>query len=110
MANLERTNPIYALMRRLHAERKLTPAQAKFMAPRRPHEELYDLERDPFELTDIAGQPQHQATLARVRAALEAWLEQTHDTGRIPEDPDVRSKILDEHARKMEGAKPQTKR
>jgi arylsulfatase A-like enzyme len=109
MAYLERTNPIYALMRRLGAEGKLTPAQAKFMAPRRPPEELYDLDRDPFELTNIASQPEHQATLARLRAALEAWLEQTNDSGRVPEDPAVRRKILEQHARKLEGPAPQTK-
>ncbi|MBI5397099.1 MAG: sulfatase [Verrucomicrobia bacterium] len=109
MPYLERTNPIYALMRELHAAGRLTPAQAKFMAPRRAAEELYDLQTDPFELKNLAGLPEHKEVLARLRAVLEAWIEKTNDSGRIPEDPEVRRRILDDHKQKLGKGVPKPK-
>ena len=43
----ERSYPVLGLMKQLHAEGKLTPAQQLFMAPRKPAEELFDLAADP---------------------------------------------------------------
>ena len=40
-------------LRRLHAEGKLTPEAAKFMAKTKPVMELYDLEKDPHELKNL---------------------------------------------------------
>jgi sucrose-6-phosphate hydrolase SacC (GH32 family) len=64
-------------MRRLHAEGRLTAAQAKILAPNRPLEELYDLETDPMELENLALQPEHAATLRSLREELAAWQERT---------------------------------
>ena len=109
MAYLERTNPVYAVMRELCASGKLTPGQAKFMAPSRSPEELYDLQTDPFELRNLASSPEHRETLARLRSVLEKWIEQTNDSGRNPEDPRVLQRILDEHERKMKQSGPKPK-
>ncbi len=89
------TNPIYAVMRELHAAGKLTPGQEKFMATHRPPEELYDLQTDPFEFRNLAGSPEHGNTLARLRCVLDAWIEQTNDYGRIPEDPEELQRNLE---------------
>lgn len=47
----------------------------------RPTVELYDLASDPWELTDVAADPANQATLTRLRARLDAWMQQQGDQG-----------------------------
>ena len=74
-------------MKQLKAEGKLTPEQSLFMAETRPAEELFDLDADRFELRNLAGAPGHQATLDELRGRLEMWIEETGDTGAIPEKP-----------------------
>ncbi len=81
--------PVLRLMRRLHAKGQLTPAQAQFMAPTRPPEELYDIVKDPNELKNLAGAPEHRATLAQLRAILNRWIVETGDRGEIAEDPSI---------------------
>ncbi len=80
---------IVQVMRRLHAEKKLTPAQALIMAETRPREELYDLQADPHELRNLAANPVHAATLARNRAELNNWIKRTDDQGRTLEPDEV---------------------
>lgn len=46
---------------------------------RRPRFELYDLENDPHEVKNLAEDPQHKATLDRMKAKLKAFQEQTKD-------------------------------
>ena len=79
--------PAWNLMPQLHAEGKLTPAQAALCAPRLPDEELYDLKADPHQIRNLANSPEHANALIRMRAALERWIEETNDQGRIPENP-----------------------
>ena len=94
MAYAEVTNPTYNRMRSLFAEGRLDVAQAKFMAARRPAEELYDLQTDPFELHNLAEAPANRATLERLRAVLGLWLRDTHDEFAVPEDPtEVRKQL-----------------
>jgi arylsulfatase A-like enzyme len=64
---------------------RLQPAAARWFEPR-PPEELYDTLADPHEVQNLAEDPEHRATLARLRAALDAWLERTPDLGAIPEE------------------------
>lgn len=85
----EFTYPMIPLMRELFAAGKLTPAQARLLAPTRPEEELYDLEADPYELTNLAKDPQYKEKLDQLRAALDTWLVESNDQGRIPEDPAI---------------------
>ena len=83
----ERQYPVWNLLTELNAEGKLTPAQAALCAPRLPDEELYDLQADPHEIKSLAksDNPEHQAELKRLRAALETWIRDTKDQGEIPE-------------------------
>ena len=46
----------------------------------RPAEELYDLRADPFELHNLAADPEQSARLATLRAELDAWMKQQGDT------------------------------
>ena len=45
----------------------------------RPPEELYDLERDPDEIDNLAGDEAHRERLLAMRGALEAWQTETQD-------------------------------
>lgn len=94
MAYAEVTNPAYNRMRELFAAGKLNADEAKFMAPHRPPEELYDLEHDPFELQNLANQSASRSELERLRANMNAWLKDTGDVTKRPENPDeVRSEL-----------------
>ena len=77
--------PVANLLRQLHADGKLTPAQELFMAARRPPEELYDLAADRDELVNLAGRPEHQDVLKKMRAALRQAQVEARDLGFAPE-------------------------
>jgi N-sulfoglucosamine sulfohydrolase len=45
----------------------------------RPMEELYDLTKDPDELTNLAADAAHAAALTEMRERLRAWQTETND-------------------------------
>ena len=79
--------PSLQVMRQLKEEGKLNDAQLLFMADMRPPEELYDLQADPYELSNLAGDVSQSAKLDEMRAQLDAWVAATNDTGATPENP-----------------------
>ncbi len=89
---------VLPLMRELLAEGKLNAVQAALFAPRLPDEELYDIAADPEETRNLAASPDPEARAAaqRLRAALEKWIEETHDQGRVPESPEVLAPFVKE--------------
>jgi arylsulfatase A-like enzyme len=62
----------------------LTEVQSRFWRGK-PAEELYDLERDPDEVHNLAADPRHRDRLARMRRALDRHMLETNDNGLIPE-------------------------
>jgi N-sulfoglucosamine sulfohydrolase len=73
-------NPTYVAMRRLRDAGTLTPVQRScFVSPRRA-EEIYDLDADPQELVNLAGDPMFARVLADMRRALSAWERDTGDS------------------------------
>ncbi len=70
---------------RLHEVGLLKPPADWYYRETKPIEELYDTESDPFELSNLAGRPEHQAQLERMRAAHEDWITRTSDLGTVPE-------------------------
>lgn len=75
-------SPTFVAMRRLRDAGTLTPEQrACFVSPR-PAEELYDLEDDPHELVNQAGNPRYAKVLGEMRAALADWVTETDDVRR----------------------------
>jgi uncharacterized sulfatase len=46
---------------------------------KRPAEELYDLGKDPYEMTNVADRPEYAAAKAKLRAELERWMKETAD-------------------------------
>lgn len=80
--------PIVKRLRELHEQGKLNELQEKLLfAPCRALEELYDLEKDPHELNNLAADPAHAETLAKLRKQLADWESATNDLGRAPESP-----------------------
>ncbi len=79
--------PTLTVMRQLQAEGKLSGPPAQFMAPTRPAEELYDLQADPHEVTNLAGSAAHARPLAELRSRLDEWIKKTGDMGEKPEIP-----------------------
>jgi len=85
----EWTYPILALMRGMHEAGRLDPVQAFLMKPSRPPEELYDLETDPFEINNLAENPEFADTKNRLSSILDVWILETNDQGRVPEPPET---------------------
>jgi hypothetical protein len=73
-------------MWRLHAEGKLEGPQQLMMQTSRPVEELYDCESDPFELNNLAADPNYLPTLERMRTAMADWKNRCGDLGELSEE------------------------
>lgn len=82
---------VMPLLRKLHAEKKLTGPALNLMAPRLPEEELYDTKTDPHEIKNLAdsGAAEHRRALLRLRTALEVWITETGDQGVRPEPKEI---------------------
>jgi hypothetical protein len=63
---------------------------ATWLRDQRDPEELYDVEADPHEIKNLAGDPDYKRVLTRMRKALLDWETTTGDMGRIPESQMVR--------------------
>jgi N-sulfoglucosamine sulfohydrolase len=75
-------------MLRLRAQGELTPEQEQIIAETRQVEELFDIEKDPHQLKNLAEDPDLLSVLRQMRTALEFWLGQTQDKGFLPESPE----------------------
>jgi len=75
----------FQAMRKLRDRGEL-PAQQQgcFRAPRGA-EELYDVEADPYQLTDLSGEAKYGRVLTEMRHVHEKWVRKTQD--RVPEEP-----------------------
>jgi N-sulfoglucosamine sulfohydrolase len=91
--------PVLTLMQVLHNQGKLTPEQDQFLAPTRPREELYNLQKDPDELHNLADDRKLRDVLRAHSRKLDAWIKSTKDEGEQPEDPEVVAYWQDDMAR-----------
>jgi arylsulfatase A-like enzyme len=78
-------SPMRRELKRLAAAGELNAAQLTYAAPRRAREELYDTAHDPHQIHNLAGDPEHEGTLLRLRATLQNWILETRDAGFAPE-------------------------
>lgn len=73
---------IVQTLRRLHEAGTLAPlAERLLFSPTRPAEELYEWTTDRWQITNLATDPAHKATLESLRASLDQWMRETNDHG-----------------------------
>ena len=77
--------PAMKQWRALNQEGKLTAAQKLWFARPKPIEELYDCEKDPHNIDNLASDPQFVKVLTRMRKATEDWQVQVGDLGLVAE-------------------------
>ena len=94
-------HPIMQEMWRLHLAGELDETQSTMFRYPRPVEELYDTAADPHEIDNLAANPQYQPERDRLRDALDEWLSEVGDMGRMTESEMVRQWYPD-------GEQPQT--
>jgi len=70
---------------RLQAEDGLNDAQKIWFKDTKPAEELYDCEKDPHNLNNLAKDPAYKDVMIRMRKAMDEWREETRDKGDIDE-------------------------
>lgn len=63
---------------------RLNEVQSRFWQAK-PAEELYDSVNDPWEVNNLAQDPQYKEVLERMRGACRSWQLEIHDAGFIPE-------------------------
>jgi N-sulfoglucosamine sulfohydrolase len=71
----ERSYPVLAQLNLMKIKGELNEDQAKFMADCKPEFELFDLENDPWELKNLADDPNYQETKQVLLAQLNNWRE-----------------------------------
>ena len=76
---------IYQEMLRLDAEGKLTGAQKSWFAYNRPPEELYDVNKDPYQIKNLVNDPTLKLVLADLRKRHKTWTLETGDMGHMNE-------------------------
>ena len=81
-----RDNRDYTIfLRKAHQAGTLPPLVDKIFFGPRPGEELYDLQEDPHETRNLAGNPAFQKVLQDHREILANWQKRTDDKGQYPE-------------------------
>lgn len=68
----------------MYLQGKCNEVQSRFFQTK-PVEELYDTEKDPWEVHNLAQDPAYKNVLLRMRAQNTAWMKQVKDAGFIPE-------------------------
>jgi N-sulfoglucosamine sulfohydrolase len=77
----EANYPVLSLLNMMNLKGELTQAQAKFMAASKPEIELYNLVNDPYELKNLADDPQYSAVKNELFSKLMEWRKSVNDSG-----------------------------
>ncbi len=83
-------------MLELFAKGELSDVQARFFSNYRPAEELYYLKDDPYEINNLAFNPDYKAKLMELRGKLENWVKETDDQGQYPEPQENLQKVYEQ--------------
>lgn len=99
----EQNYPTWNLVKDWAKQGKLTKQQALFAAEEKPIEELFDVQADPDEVRNLAGDPKYKAVLKQLRALVDNFVDENDKLvmfedpvdvyrgyyKRLPEDPAV---------------------
>ena len=77
--------PLMRELLRLNEEGELTGVQKIWFEPTKPEEELYDTQKDPYHINNLADDPEYRENLNELRGKLDEWQKQYGDLGLIPE-------------------------
>ncbi len=77
-------SPTFKELKILKEEGKLSAIQADVFAVPRANEELFDYEKDPLQLLNVASDPRYSTTLNKLREVLIEWMQETGDN--IPDN------------------------
>ncbi len=72
-------------LRRLHLAGELNPVCERMWSPRKPLEELYDLQADPHELENLAESAEYEPVRKRLETRLRQWIVEHRDSGFLTE-------------------------
>ena len=78
---LDLNRPAVHVMRSLMSKRKLSAAESVFLQNKKPQEELYDLQKDPHQLNNLAANPEYKEVLEDMRLKEKEWLSKNKDYG-----------------------------
>lgn len=70
-------------MHALHEAGELSPEIDQMFYSERAYEELYDLDKDPWEMNNLASESNAKDKLAELAGILDRWIQQTGDKGRV---------------------------
>ena len=80
--------PIVLDMKKWYQEGKLNEYQVEHWFGKRPKEELFDLNKDPHQMNNLANVAKYKSILKRHRKVLKKWEHKSGDNGRNPESSD----------------------
>ncbi len=80
--------------------------QWQFWAKAKPIEEFYDTQTDPFEIHNLASDPNYFKKMAEMRKALDGWITMCNDPLDMPEDQLVRERVYPPDGKKPTTATP----
>jgi arylsulfatase A-like enzyme len=84
-------NPLMIHLLELNSKGLLNANQARWFAPTKPAEELYDTKTDPWEFKNLIGNPLYEVKLRELRNAHENWVLTYGDLGALVEMDMVRN-------------------
>lgn len=92
----------YIAIREWAKQGKLNKVQENLLLePTRSVEELYDLKKDPWELSNLADNPRYQKTLVEMRQSLDKWIKQNGDQGQTVESQEMYDSDMDAYLQGM---------
>ncbi|MFY9256670.1 MAG: sulfatase [Fuerstiella sp.] len=96
---------ILIALREWHDAGKLNDVQKLHLREVRPPEELYDTIADPYEIHNLADDPDHAEVLAKMRQQLNDWMERTGDQGQQPETAAMYDSDMTVYTARLRGPK-----
>ena len=84
-SNYSERTPIRKELRRLHKSGGLDNQTDWLMQDSKPVEEFYDVENDPYQMHNLANNPEYEKRLKKMKNVLFDWMITNHDLSLIPE-------------------------